>query len=571
MLLALPPLMDVQDIEKGQKGHCLTVFEGDVIEPFDFVVKGVMNNYLGPNRPLTLVKLLGEKPEFTGVVSGMSGSPCFIGERLIGALGYAFASFAKEPIAGITPISDMLAVFDTKSPPVPWTSEALKQSRHRWAQFEAQEFQALRGGDSDDSIGLVAIATPLAMSGVPKAVQAHFTPWFNHMGFEVGASAGTPKDKMLEKSMAPGAPVTAVLVRGDVDIGAVGTVTTVDKNKITAFGHPFMGKGNIEIPFAHSTILNTMVSQRRSFKMAATGRSIGVLTQDRLPAIAGELGREVSMIPVTGTIRTPQGIDKVGFEVVRDPALTPRLLTIAISSALGGRIDASQRMMIRMDGAIELEGYGAIPLKRVYGAELNGQLPMIAGMEFGRMASFLWNNPGEWPKGMRITFDATFDYEPIIEKITKLSVYPLRPRPGEVLRVRLTMKRSRGKEFTESVEFKVPSKWAGRKMLIRASGANDLNFVELIGAAGTLETLGAAVPWLQNLRAGGSVYVLVTGIQEGGWINGRHYSIPPSFGKIIESKLNGARKHFRDEKVQVIQRPGLVVDSRCVEVNVAPY
>ena len=100
--------MNIDDVQRGQRGTCLTVFEGTEVEEVPFFVKGVMKDYLGPERDLVMIRLEGDKAEFTGVVAGMSGSPCSIDGKLVGALGYAFAAFAKEPIAGVTPIQDML-------------------------------------------------------------------------------------------------------------------------------------------------------------------------------------------------------------------------------------------------------------------------------------------------------------------------------------------------------------------------------------------------------------------------------------------------------------------------------
>ena len=88
--------MNIDDVQRGQRGTCLTVFEGTEVEEVPFFVKGVMKDYLGPERDLVMIRLEGDKAEFTGVVAGMSGSPCSIDGKLVGALGYAFAAFAKS-------------------------------------------------------------------------------------------------------------------------------------------------------------------------------------------------------------------------------------------------------------------------------------------------------------------------------------------------------------------------------------------------------------------------------------------------------------------------------------------
>ncbi|MBI3179085.1 MAG: hypothetical protein HYZ27_05450, partial [Deltaproteobacteria bacterium] len=145
--LALPPVLPVSEVRPGQKGECLTVFQGDHVESFPFEVRGVMQNFLGPGRDLVLVRLGGDKAEFTGVVAGMSGSPCSIDGRLLGALAYAFAMFAKEPIAGITPMGGMLDVFTLPDEKRPWRVSAEAQSD--WDTFRAGRATAREAAPGD--------------------------------------------------------------------------------------------------------------------------------------------------------------------------------------------------------------------------------------------------------------------------------------------------------------------------------------------------------------------------------------------------------------------------------------
>ena len=171
--------MNIDDVQRGQRGTCLTVFEGTEVEEVPFFVKGVMKDIL-PERDLVMIRLEGDKAEFTGVVAGMSGSPCSIDGKLVGALGYAFAAFAKEPIAGVTPIQDML---DTA---------ALPNSGRIWrSSVDAKEgWDALRDGRAPDTVatgqssddGFAKISTPLSLGGMSPALRAHFAPWLESQG-----------------------------------------------------------------------------------------------------------------------------------------------------------------------------------------------------------------------------------------------------------------------------------------------------------------------------------------------------------------------------------------------------
>src|SRR5215472_11203065 len=102
--------MPVEQVRAGMKGVTYTVFEGTQPEPMQVEVLGVEKNINGPGQDLILVRLKGSKAEYTGVVSGMSGSPMYIDGKLVGAISYRIGEFAKEPIAGVTPIAEMMQI-----------------------------------------------------------------------------------------------------------------------------------------------------------------------------------------------------------------------------------------------------------------------------------------------------------------------------------------------------------------------------------------------------------------------------------------------------------------------------
>src|SRR5438876_11261100 len=99
--------MGVEEIRPGMVGIGRTVFDGTHVEEFKANIVGVLENVIGTRRNLILARLEGGPLANTGVIAGMSGSPVYIDDRLIGAVSYALGSFSKEPIAGITPIGEM--------------------------------------------------------------------------------------------------------------------------------------------------------------------------------------------------------------------------------------------------------------------------------------------------------------------------------------------------------------------------------------------------------------------------------------------------------------------------------
>jgi len=241
-----------------------------------------------------------------------------------------------------------------------------------------------------------------------------------------------------------------------VDIAATGTVTTVDGEEITAFGHPFMAGGAISIPMAGASIINTMVSQLRSFKMSAAGSVIGELTQDRLPAIGGYVGRSAKMLPVSGTIKTPAGRDSFRFEVARDPGLSPRLIAVGLASVLGARIDAGHRGMLRIKATVKGEGLEPIPVSRVFSGEKNPQMATMAAVDVARMLAILWRTPFGPPPGIEIELEAEMTAEPIEEWVDSIHLGRAAASAGDTVSIAVRLLRDGGDYHTETFQLEIP-------------------------------------------------------------------------------------------------------------------
>ncbi len=519
---ALPPTMPVSEVKGGMHGQCQTVFEGDKIEPMDFVVKGIMSGMLGPNKDVVLIRLEGKKPEFTGVVAGMSGSPCFIDGKLVGALAYAFASFAKEPIAGVTPIADMLEVLEQPKNERPWR---LAANQSKTPDNEAH-WQAMREGRALDMPGrvadLVPIAAPLSMSGVPLDIQQHFAPYLESLGF-VPVAGGIAGKGEAPAALKAGGAIAGVLVRGDVSIAGTGTVTTVDGNKVLAFGHPFFGVGPVSIPMATATIINTMASSLRSFKMSNTGEVVGEITEDRLTAIGGFLGKGPRMIPVHGEIEG-MGAGVFDFEVARDAQLTPRLLGMALASSLSGRVGASAKGLLRLEAVIhygDLEGNKkSVRVQNVYSAQRDGNLFVYAGMDVAQVVGMLWNNPLGPPPDMKIELKVKAEPESLVEWVEAVHLDRGQARVGDNLEVAVRMRQEDGPSAIERFVIKVPTAWAGKEIEFVAAGVYGAEKLDMkisgMPVPRTLEEIGI---WLNKRRDGGYLYLMAhhkgAGVQVG--------------------------------------------------------
>ncbi|HTB98543.1 MAG TPA: hypothetical protein VK716_16145 [Terracidiphilus sp.] len=371
----------LSEVHRGLKATAWTVFTGSRPEPMDVEILGVLRGARGPGHDMILAQLHGTKPEYTGVVAGMSGSPVYVGNKLLGSLSYRIGQFSKDPIAGITPIEQMLEVRDL---PV----EAARTT-----------LTAANSGTSLNADGMTfqAMETPLVMSGFrPEAIQF----WQKQMagtGLEMVAAGGSSGSSLPDTrdeqarataraALVPGSAVSAQLIRGDLEIAATCTVTYVDPKQLLACGHPILQAGPVSMPMTATDVVATLASPLNAFKIVNTGATVGAFTQDRDAAIRGVFGAEAHMIPVHVAIHETGKSRKLNFEVLDLQALTPQAVMVGLYDALLETNESTSDTSYHVTGSIDLDGYPPSPLDvwAPGGSALPAQLTaaMMAGESF---------------------------------------------------------------------------------------------------------------------------------------------------------------------------------------------
>lgn len=308
-----PEIIRVDELKPGMKGYGLTVFKGTEIEKFDVEVIDVLKNFF-PKMDIILIRCSHPVIEHANIIGGMSGSPIYIEGRLAGALAYGFVRFAKDPIAGVTPIENMLAELDR---PVEQTSVP-----HR-REFREDDF-------------LRRCTVPVIASGITRATLRKFEDEFKKLGLEVFSGGGAGRYKDLDIKLEPGAAVGVELLRGDFSFEGIGTVTYCDGDKLLAFGHELLGGGQICMPMTTAYVNQVMASQVYSYKMASVVKPVGTFTQDRMACAGGTIGQTCPMVPLTITITNKAtGYEtKYKLEMIQQEQITPLLLRVALSNAL---------------------------------------------------------------------------------------------------------------------------------------------------------------------------------------------------------------------------------------------
>ncbi|OHC00580.1 MAG: hypothetical protein A3G70_00750 [Planctomycetes bacterium RIFCSPLOWO2_12_FULL_39_13] len=371
-LLALENIMDINEITPGMKGYGKTVFTGDRIEIFNVEVLGILKNWEAKSN-MILIKMSGGPLENSGIIAGMSGSPVYINNRLIGAVAYGW-SFAKEAIAGVTPINEMkdtlLNIQTQKSGTsltsneweLPSSSQNETESTSQVTSLMPQE--AINQGLNN--IRLTPILSPLIVSGVDSRVLQKMQTLFNTYGLYPlqGGSYVSPANPLLEKEtrisentkLVPGASIAAILIKGDLSAAVVGTVTYKDGDTVLAFGHPFLQTGNADLPMASAYVYAILSSLSNSVKMASPLEIVGRINQDRRSGIAGTLGESSHMVPCQIEVEGTQKL-KYNFEVVDNKLLTPSLVLMAAHSAVLSTEKMLGEKSVNIKLSAQIEGY----------------------------------------------------------------------------------------------------------------------------------------------------------------------------------------------------------------------
>ena len=476
-------IFPLAQVRRGLRGIAWTVFEGTQPEPVQVEILGLLHDAIGPGQDMILARLHGEKPEYTGVVAGMSGSPVYIDGKLLGALSYRIGQFTREPIAGITPIEQMLQVRNlgatpsiaagiqslAKSSASPHPSEPQFSERQpsslQSSKFETQQASpsSTTGGRAgigsqaearsplgrDESPSLLEIEAPLVFDGFSAQTLQLFGDRFTSLGLMpvAGLGGASPESKQPEP-IVPGSAVSAVLVRGDLSIAATCTVTYVDPKQLLACGHPITQFGSVSMPMTKADVVLTLASPLNSFKIINTTETVGTFTQDRMNAIYGRFGQLAKMIPVTVTISAPHSSTNpdaaaqartLHFEVLNNPKLTPQLVLVSVYQALQGTNSSAEEQSYRMSGTLEIADHSPVEMDALLAPTEQFPASIAAALLLNERFGRVYDNDLQQPdiRSLNLTF------EPLPERLTstldsaRLSTNEA--RPGDTITVEATL------------------------------------------------------------------------------------------------------------------------------------
>ena len=548
-----PQLFALEDIRPGMKGTARTVFSGTEAEEFGVEVLGVLPGFPGPRQSAIIARLSGSNVDKTGVFAGMSGSPVYIDGKLVGAIAFSFP-FSKEPIAGITPIKQMIDLFNKGSEN---ENKPKEPSPVSFSQLAATEWKPNFPKPAVSSVSLFApvsagsplmpllgqqmtpIATPLVFSGISQDTLAMFSPQLMASGMlpvsgAGGSAAITPLSPVDGKTLPAGSSISVQLVRGDYSLAASGTVTLRDGDRIYAFGHPFLSLGSSDMPMSECSVVTVIPNVNNSFKLAVPGQMVGSISQDRASGIFGLLKREPKMIPVKVNLHTSRDrTESYSYEIANDTFLTPLLLNITVFNTITSSERALGDSTLSVKGEIKVRGQETIQIDRRFSANNS---PIMAAGSIAAPVSSLLTSGFDDVQLDGITLDISSTDTKYAASLERIALDRTEVRRGDKIEVQAYVRTESGKQFVQRIPVQIPADAPPGQLLV------------FVGDGGALQEgspaksfvprdLGQLVRAINTVKKSDRLYVKLFRITNGAVIGTNEMpSLPPSVVATLNSE-----------------------------------
>jgi hypothetical protein len=562
--------MPLRDVRAGMVGVGKTVFTGDNVENFRAEILGILVN-TGPKESLILARLSGGPLEHTGVMQGMSGSPVYIDGKLIGAVAMAFP-FAKDPIAGIRPIEEMLRV-DAAKPAAAASPRMALNGDGGWLLPRLSNEQAPASGFGDAR--MTNVATPVSLSGFTTAAVDRFGSGLRSLGLEPrqGISlGGAPEMRMGDPSkLQPGSMISVELMTGDMSVGADGTLTCIDGDKVYAFGHRFLAVGPTDLPFTRSEVMTLLANVNTSFKISSARELMGVISQDRDTAIAGSLGKRAVTLPLDITVA--DGASNAGdyhMHLVNDRFLSPFLLQMAVFSSIDATQRATGASSIDVRGSIEFENrQESVNLHNIYAAD-NGA-PMQAATLTAVPLSYLMQAGFDALKVKRISVRLEASNTKRTLNIGQVYLSRKDAKPGDTVELMTLLDGENGAELTRTVKYTIPPGTAPGMLYFTVADGNQTSIAELRQiVAETPASLEQLISTVNRVRPNDKTYIRVWRAEPAYEVQGEELPDPPPSLALVLGGNQTVSQNKNSKIAEIVIDAGdmMVTGSKTVQLEV---
>ncbi len=576
-------IMNVDDITPGMKGYGKTVFKGKRIEVFNIEVLGVLKNWEA-RSDMILIKMTGGPLTKTGIVAGMSGSPVYIENKLVGAVSHGW-SFAKEAIAGVTPISAMMDVLKMESEIEDttytgtnniWSAPLNTQDENVISELKSQgillEERLSKSAKFNQpfTIDLVPIHTPLIVSGFDNRSLRRLSPLFGKLGwFPFQGSKGSANNPTNLNAFVPGAAVAVEMIRGDLNASAIGTVTYRDGNDILAFGHPLIQTGTTDLPMSTAHIYTILVSQSGSVKMAVPGEIIGKVTQDRRSGICGRLGEYTQMIHCQTDIKGSLNVN-YNFDIVHDKLLTPNLVQMAVESALLATEKSIGEKSVKLKLDIDIAGRkNPVTIENVYYDPGPAWFPIY---KIVQPITTLLNNKFQTVRIKSIKLTANILESRNTASIESIRVSKKWVNPGDEIYINVKLKPFTQESVSIPLKIKIPDDITrGSRIKVFVCDANYSQMLDITGTPGLLipANFEQLINNIEDVENNKNLIVRIRLNKRGLTYMGERFpSLPNSFLSIMSLSNQSGVTRLQSEIIKRVQTNWLVTGKQSINLFV---
>ncbi len=468
--------IDVNEVKPGMDAYCLTDYGDNGIEKFALKVLDVVYE-MDPGHDAILVMGTDERFKHTGPVGGCSGSPVYIDGRLAGALAFGW-SFAKDPLYGVTPIREMLAVGKTNAALT--AKGARRQSAFAFdfskpldlSQVSEQVLSRRLIGPANPN-GASALPCPLLISGVPSRTCQELASQFDAMGFMavpgLTGTAANGDDETME--LKPGGTLTIPLVVGDINMNVLGTVTEVRGDRVYAFGHSFLGYGGVDLPMAGGKVYTVISNVMRSFKLGTSGKILGSITTDEITAVSGRIGAEPNMVPMSIRVERYNDTEPRTYNcrLAYNDSLTATLARSAVAAAALQLGPLPPEHTIEYTAAIGLADGQSIRFQNISASQ--GLIEPIS--EIVGSLALLMDNPYDSPKVTSLDFSTRIRSDSISAHFWSVDVVDPQVKAGDEIEANVVVESYRSEKRKYRIAVRVPEHVAAGKYGLMLCGARD--------------------------------------------------------------------------------------------------
>lgn len=481
--------MPVSEIKVGMKGYAVTVFKGQQTDRFPIEVVDTVKHYL-PQQDAVLFRSSDPRLEHSGIVGGMSGSPIYIDDKLVGALSYGWR-FGKDPLGALTPISNMLEVGE-----LPYRPDVLphpgKRGRERkgtraWADamlgLKTDPLPPRRRPDeTEPGMSLEPLALPMTIAGLGNEATQMLTDAVGFVPVRGGSGSASADDDAKAKPWKWGAgdSVSVVMIRGDSSAASNGTITWVGPKgkRLLAFGHSMFEDGPSNLPMADARVHTIIASVDRSVKMSSPQTIQGVMYQDRQPAIALRTDLRAPMIPVVTTMQGPDpDLPPRTYEneVAVGVDLTPNLIAVILAEAADEAGRDATEVVLHMHHEIKLETTKGPRTLEVEEEVFfpRGLIGRILGRSRGvTLVAASLDNEFEVARIREVRHAIRMEYGAPVEQVMDVVPMGREFRAGELLELQVTLRSYKGDERKETLTLRIPDDAANEEIQIDITGGD---------------------------------------------------------------------------------------------------